>query len=637
MPPSRKAQYVWLLPVAFLLWLYRDAFSTWFLADDFAWLSLLHRVQLRHDLLNELFAPMAQGTIRPWSERGFFMVLQSLFGLDSLPFRIVAFATAAADVALIVWITLRATGSRVAGFVAPTLWIANTALVRAMTWSSAYNELLCPLFLLGALALFIKYIETGRREFWWWQLVVFSLGFGALEVNVVYPAIAAAWLLCVGNGSRRRMPTPDAYVGPSLRAVIPQAAISILYFAIHRQVAPLPKSGAYSLHFDLSILRTLVIYWKWSLVPEPIERYGRSHGTAELLLLTGTLAIAAYVISELKQRKTAVLFYLSWFAVTLAPMLPLKDHRTDYYLTIPVIGIAMLGGAAAGKYWNQSLMRRAIVVIPITAYLWAMVPVTEGVTQWWRNRSLSVRTLVLGVEAARQTHPGKAIVLDGITTELFNLSFAHSPFAAIGVNDVYLTPSSELTIIPDGQNADLESLLPDPEAMWHGLTHNDVVVYSLERDHLRNITEGYTRRVSLERGAVRTVDRLPTRIDVGNSLYAWLLGPQWLPPESGIRWMPGSATLRLGVPLAATHLELAGRCPSAQLLAVPRHLMVLVDGAVAGDTEIYGPESNFHRLFPMPAVAAGKTSVELEIRVDPVDRMDGQDYGLVFGKIAFLP
>ncbi len=145
------------------------------MADDFAWLSLLHRVELRHDLLNELFTPMAQGTIRPWSERGFFMVLQRLFGLDSLPFRIVAFATAAADVALIVWITIRATEFPVvAGFVAPILWIANTALVRAMTWSSAYNELMCPLFLLGALALWIKDIEDGPPKIlgggnWWFS------------------------------------------------------------------------------------------------------------------------------------------------------------------------------------------------------------------------------------------------------------------------------------------------------------------------------------------------------------------------------------------------------------------------------------------------------------------------------------
>ena len=193
----------WLLPVVFLFWLYREAFSTWFFNDDFAWLTLSHLVWTRHDLLHELFAPMAQGTIRPWSERGFFMVLQSLFGLDSLPFRVVVFATAAADLLLIAWITLRITGSRIAGFLAPILWTANTALVLPMTWNSAYNEIMCPLFLLSALVLFIRYTETGQRKFWWWQVVVFSLGFGALEINVVYPALAAAWVLFIAPSRAR--------------------------------------------------------------------------------------------------------------------------------------------------------------------------------------------------------------------------------------------------------------------------------------------------------------------------------------------------------------------------------------------------------------------------------------------------
>jgi len=34
---------------------------------------------------------------------------------------------------------------------------------------------------------------------------------------------------------------------------------------------------------------------------------------------------------------------------------------------------------------------------------------------------------------------------------------------------------------------------------------------------------------------------------------------------------------------------------------------------------------------------AGREFVDLEIRVDPVNRKDGQDYGLVFGKVAVLP
>ncbi len=612
----------WLLPVFFLLWVYREGLLTWFLADDFAWLSLLHRVQIRHDLFTELFAPAAQGTIRPWSERGYFLLLEALFGLDSLPFRIVAFATAIADVLLIAWTTLRATGSRIAGFVAPIFWIANTALVRAMTWSAAYNELMCLMFLLGALVLLIRYLDTGDRRFWWWQLVVFSLGFGALEINIVYPAIAAAWILFL-KSARRHL----------LRDVAPAACISVGYFAIHRLVAPLPAGGAYALRFDASILKTLALYWKWSLVPEPMVRFAiHSQRGMITALVAASIAILIYTVVEIVNRRLSVLFFWAWFAATLTPVLPLVNHRTDYYLTIPVAGIAMLGAAAFGQHLASPLIPRAIAVIPVVLYLWTMIPTTRTVTHWWLVKSLAVRTLVLGAEAAHETHPGKAIVLDGVGSELFDLSLAHSPFIATGFHDVYLTPGSELTIQSESDSVDLDPLVLEPEAMWHGITHDEVVVYSLKSDRLRNITEAYTRRLA---GTV--TNRLPSRIDAGNFLYSWILGPTWLPPESGIRWMPGSAVVRIGVPTGGSRLELQGRCPSTQLSVTPRHLMVLVDGVVAADTRIYDPERDFRRLFPIPEVLAGKTSVEIEIRVDPVDRSDGQDYGLVFGKIAIRP
>jgi hypothetical protein len=572
-----------------------------------------------------MFSPMAQGTIRPWSERGFFIGMEALFGIDSLPFRLVVFATAVADLLLITWLTRRITGSRIAGFFASVLWASNTALVRAMTWNSAYNEVMCPLFLMGALVLFILYSETRRAVFWWLQLVVFLLGFGALEINVVYPAIAAAWIVFIGPRERRKS---------LLMSVLPLVAVSVAYFAIHKLLAPLPAAGAYVLRFDTSLFKTMALYWKWSLTPEPMLRFGYRHFSSVLVFLIGSVAIAACVVTELRHRRFAVLFFLSWYLITLAPVLPLPEHRTDYYVTIPVIGLAMLAGAAIGRYWSGSFPQRVLIAIPVFAYLSAMVPVSTAVAHWWFERSLEVRGLMLGVLAARSTHPGKTIVVDGVTTQLFNLSLGNSSLAALGANDVYLTPESALNIKPDPDMADLDTLVLDPLVMQHAVTHDEVVVYSFENDHLRNITEkAATKRYRQSSGPM--ADGLPSRIDVGNSLYSWLLGPEWLSPESGVRWMPGRATLRLGVPPeGATVLELNGYCPETQLLQAPRHLMVLIDGELAADTRIYDPESQFHRLLAVTDALAGKTVANLEIRVDPVDRKDGQYYGLVFGKIA---
>ena len=187
-----RAAY-WLTPVAFCFALYWLGIRIWFAQDDFAWLNLRNRVTDFHSFLWAMFAPLAQGTVRPWSERGFFVLFSWFFGLRALPYRLFVFANQFLNIILVVLVTRKLTKSQLAGFVAPLLWVANPALLIPMTWTASYNEIQCTTFLLLAFYLFIRYTETGERKYYWAQWAVFVLGFGSLEIIVVYPAIAAVY------------------------------------------------------------------------------------------------------------------------------------------------------------------------------------------------------------------------------------------------------------------------------------------------------------------------------------------------------------------------------------------------------------------------------------------------------------
>src|SRR5580704_1952817 len=112
----------WCGPALICLLIHWRGLASWFRADDFAWLAL-------RPSLHNLFAPMAQGTIRPWSDRLFFFAGFGLFGLDALPFHILVFATQFANLALAAWIGARLTGSRTAGFLAAVLWASSDTAV----------------------------------------------------------------------------------------------------------------------------------------------------------------------------------------------------------------------------------------------------------------------------------------------------------------------------------------------------------------------------------------------------------------------------------------------------------------------------------------------------------------------------
>lgn len=627
-------------PVILLLLVFWEGLHCWFIADDFAWLGLARQVHNSRDVIQALFAPAAQGTIRPWSERGFFLLFEALFGFDALPYRIMAFATMASDLLLLGWLVRRMTGSPLAGCVAASVWAANTALMTVMTWSSALNEAMCPLFMLVALASFIRYLETGKVRYWWLQLAVFILGFGALEINIVYPGIALAWaVLLVKAGGRKK----------AALSVLPLAVISVAYFMLHRALAPLPSSGAYALHFDSRIFKTLEFYLKSSLLPVDWMAFGHSAKAGAVILTIGLASLVLLLVSELRHRRTGVLMGLAWMLATLAPILPLPDHRADYYLTIPVAGLGIIAGwgvaATLGRTGRSAPLGKALAGAALLAYFCGMIPISRAATHWSLEKSDSVRGLVLGVDAAHRAHPGKTIMVEGVGQGLYQDSIGQGAFYALAEDAVYLTPGSEQNLRGGVDLVNLEKTIPDPAATFHALQGNALVVYSIAGDHLRNITESYERSapVRLINPSV-SASRFPVRIDVGNPLYSWLLGPSWLPTEDGVRWMPGRATVRLRRPEPGNKLLIEGTCPEELLKRGARHITVTIDGRETGKAEIADPETTFRRLFdivPDPAGiadkdAAKKDDAEIEIRVDPVSRIGGRDYGVVFGRIALI-
>ncbi len=615
-------------PVVFLTLLFRDGLKCWFVADDFAWLGLLRQVNNGHDLLRVLFEPAAQGTVRPWSERGFFVLFEYLFGFDNLPFRLMCFATMGTNLVLLNRIVRRIADSELAGFVAAICWAANTALMIPMTWSSAYNEPMCSLFLLSALWLFMKFAETGMRRFWWCQLVVFTLGFGVLEINVVYPALALAYALFVVPPASRRRAAVSLW---------PLFVVSTVYFFWHRAVAPIPTSGPYAVHVDARIFRALALYGKWSLLPVDWAAFGHSVAVGKCLLWIGIAGVLTLLTLEIRRRRPTVLFFIVWYLATLVPVLVLPDHHTDYYLTMPLIGLSMLFGFGVTCGVREFGGWRWLAFVPLFAHLYAMIPVSLSAARWSLDRTRPIRGLVLGAQAAQLKHPGKTIVLNGVTAGAYMDSIGQGALTALGLDTVYLTPESGAAIGSDGGTADLEKTVLDPDLMLHAIKMEQVVIYSVVGDHLRNITEVY------ERSAPgRAYDRLPIRVDAGNPLYSWLLGPTWLPPQSGIRWMPARATVRIRAPESAnSKLELEGFYPAEQLKRIPRVLNVSVDGIPVGEIKIHDPESGFTRLFNLPAsvtnASLGKDSVEVELEASPVDVLGGQEYGMVFGKIAIRP
>ncbi len=608
----------WTIPSLLCLALYWLGLKAWFLQDDFAWLGLHLSIHNPHDFWLAMFQPMAQGTIRPWSERGLFLLFYSLFGLDALPFRICVFLTQFANLTLLCSITWRITGSRAAGFLAPVFWMVNNALATAMSWTSSYNQILCAFFLLLAFRLFVEYVQTGKRKYYLWQCVVFVLGFGALELNVVYPALAFSYALFCAR--------------KYLRTTLPLFVLSALYAVGHSWLSPASKTGVYAMHWDLSMLPTFGIYVAWAMGPARLGTLGYGPpwaiNAATWILI---LAVTGLVLWKLYRQEWLALFCVSWFAIVLSPLLPLRDHVSEYYNTIPVIGLAMLGAMAMVKAWKSGVLARAAALLLAVIYLASNAMVSKAETRWYFVHSRAMRNLVRGVERAHELHPSEIILLKGVGSELFWSGIADSPFRLLGISDVYLTPGSENQIEAHPDIGEPKDVILPEAATLQALKNGQAVVYEASGERIVNITEHYAKLAlsTLKPG-------LPQAVDVGVPLFSDQLGSTWYPIEDHFRWMPQQATVRLGGPKSdGQKLHLTGSAPEEIFRQGPLHLKVSADGLLLTTFTLTPASTQFDLITVMPSESVGRFETLITLETDRVlvPPGDGRKLALAFGKI----
>ncbi len=578
--------------------------------DDFAWLGLRQEIDASGGW-RLMFEPRAQGTVRLFSERLYFWALSGVFGIDPLPFRICAFAVQFLNLWLLVRIAGRLTsGSLLASAVAALFYAGSARMVKPLAWASSFNQLLTACCMLGAFSLLLDWIETGEARYWWAQFGVFLLSFGVLESVLVYPVAASLYTLLFARERLMR----------TLPLWIPSAAFAAWHlFGIER-----PASSQYAPVFDEGIFASLAHYTWIALGPENS-------------IVTGLIAVllVAGVLWGAYRKFWLPLFFCAWFVLFLAPVLPFQNRFAEYYVVLPLTGLALCFGVLAAGLPQQRRVAVAGAVAAILAvYGWFSFGEARRGLDWVADRSDRIhRLLDAGVQLSKAKKVD-TLLLNGVDSELFTTALQDSPFRLYGISKVYLVPGSETSIrarVDLGGVSAYRISLPQAVELLEG---GSAAVLSIAGDEVHDATNRY-RGVAMS----QYLQSRPRQVNVGEPGYDSLLGPGWWPIEDKFRWMGKSASVRLGGPVkAGTHLVISGFCPETVASKGPVTLQVWIgDAAAPATSKTLADVGPFTVTAEVPETASDWVTVR--IGVDRVTRLPGdkRELGLIFGLFTLKP
>ena len=421
-----------------------------------------------------------------------------------------------------------------------------------LSWACLYKDILCSFFLLLAFYLFLRYIETGERRFYVWQWVVFLLGFGAMETNAVYPAIALSFaVLCA-----------PAHIRKAALLLIPSA----IYLALNFLFVKKQADGPYAMHFDSFLPVNFLQYWV--LVLKPDARLLADRWPMFVLPAIATVVLAGFIVWQWRAGRRLPVFFLLWFVFTIAPVLPLREQFQTYYATVASIGIAMLAADAISSAWAS----REVGVARRRNRARARIPHPVGATSPMPKRANGAPAANARSSSSWASSPPANCTrrrpsFSTASTARYSGTF----FRTAG----FARPMSSTCISLPARTgpSSRRPYFPDPSEFVIRRKH-----CSATRSTLACITPPAT-CCTRSRGRTSNAllatksSELPRRVDVAASRsMESLLSGDWYPSDTTHRWMAKQAGIRLAGPqTAGESLHVLAVCPPEFLADGPRY------------------------------------------------------------------
>jgi hypothetical protein len=410
------------------------------------------------------------------------------------------------------------------------------------------------------------------------------------------------------------------------RRTLPFFAPALLFVFAHWKLIPKEtRPEVYRMYFDASMLESLALYWRMMLGSVKLtDLVPDAASLSEPALWIVSVASLGSALWASWKRDWRPLFYLLFSLALIAPMLPLRDHRSDYYLAAASLGFAMLLGSLPVLWLGWAgRVGYGLSFAVLLMYLYPSWLVQQATINWYLETSYPVRTLLRGMEQAIKLHPDKLILLTQLPEEVYLNSMDQDALRLVGASRVRFAPGEG----PVGSKYRIA-----PASAQVAFSKEAVIVYAFEPRQLRDVTRQW------ERGkALSLAGGLSPFISSDEPAFDDQFLSGWYPPDKGRRWMGARAEVRLGGPFSSKSiLYVEGYCPESVFDSAPQPLALEV--LLPGHAPVRLPvnKGSFSVSTPVPPDLWAVETLQVVLRSTHTVHPPGEsrDLSFVFGSVG---
>ncbi|NIM18862.1 MAG: hypothetical protein GTO42_02405 [Candidatus Latescibacteria bacterium] len=326
------------------------------------------------------FLDSSPGQFRPLTKSLYFTIMSNLFGLNPFPYHVVSILFHILNTLLFYKLLRRMGIASLPALTTTALFGLSVAFLNVIAWISCIQQLLGLFFMLLALLLGIEALEKRNMRSMLLSSLAYLLALMSLEQTYGVPLI----LILYGYSCSLTSTGINKPWRSITRTAIPHLVLLGLYMIFMLIWKHIPEGGPYEFHFGTNILANLFTYFDRVFHFSTVFPFVSSKADSGLTVFH--LFIFALIIYNIARgRARQVLFALSFFLLTIFPLLFLKDHAFHNHLYVPAFGMLYLLALAIQDLtdmlsaWNQRYTgySTAVFIILLSLMCYTIVRVNE--------------------------------------------------------------------------------------------------------------------------------------------------------------------------------------------------------------------------------------------------------------------